>query len=195
MNALEACENIEKATQSSKKFAAEIAAIRAEINTPAPQGDAVEAFEWLVINYMKPADVNLVTTRNCNIVRRALQQQTVDVPEGWKLVPIKATDQMARALWASRNIGNGHYAYERAIEEVPIAPCTPLEKVESDDFDSKQRGMEMLFKQMGFSHKWEGGFHHIEGHGFSYKHIGLLNIGYRIKHYIETLRKAANTTN
>lgn len=48
---------------------------------PAPQGDAVEAFEWLVINYMKPADVNLVTTRNCNIVRRALQQQTVDVEE------------------------------------------------------------------------------------------------------------------
>jgi len=45
--------------------------------------------------------------------------------------------------------------------------------------DKRDKGV-MLLISMGFTHKIENGFHVVEGHGFKYSHIGLLNIGRRI---------------
>lgn len=50
-------------------------------------------------------------------------------------------------------------------------------------FDNKE--IIELLKIMGFEHEIENGFHCVEGHGFSYRHIGLLNIVHRIGHYLK----------
>lgn len=49
----------------------------------------------------------------------------------------------------------------------------------------------LLLTAMGFKHKIENGFHVVEGHGFKYSHIGILNIGHRIKDWLASRPKSA----
>lgn len=88
---------------------------------------------------------------------------------------IKKSDESPGAL---EIINEWKATVEQALETIA------KERV-GDDFNAVCRGRIEMLISLGFTHKFEGGFHVVEGHGFSYKHVGLLNLGDRIKHHLE----------
>lgn len=72
---------------------------------------------------------------------------------------------------------------EGSVRYIRADLCTPTEPSADDRADIKTPDREciMFLISMGFSHRIENGFHVVEGHGFKYSHIGILNIAHRIR--------------
>lgn len=81
-------------------------------------------------------------------------------------------------------------AKEEAIKawNTRSAPSVDVEGVKTQ-FERTNESLLYGLKELGFEHKIEGGFHHVKGHNFKYKHVGLHNIATRIKQYLKEVTK------
>ncbi|PZQ44864.1 MAG: hypothetical protein DI551_09185 [Micavibrio aeruginosavorus] len=85
-------------------------------------------------------------------------------------------EQLCRAKWIDHN--GGGWTWE-GICGHPIGWIP--EPMQQPPVHKPERECIMFLISLGFTHKIENGFHVVEGHGFKYKHVGLLNIAHRIK--------------